>query len=81
MPAKRLGMYHVHDPTLEMMYTMDSRLGPIIASISDSYLPDSVILLDHYHLIRVTRGVMSYTLNQAFDNTYPPASLKKTPNS
>ncbi|VEL41226.1 unnamed protein product [Protopolystoma xenopodis] len=27
MPAKRLGMYHVHSPTLEMMmHTMDSGL-------------------------------------------------------
>ncbi|VEL36038.1 unnamed protein product [Protopolystoma xenopodis] len=28
MPAKRLGMYHVHDPTLEMIIqTLDSGLG------------------------------------------------------
>ncbi|VEL42952.1 unnamed protein product [Protopolystoma xenopodis] len=29
MPTKRLGMYHVHGPTLKtMMHTMDSGLGP-----------------------------------------------------
>ncbi|VEL34618.1 unnamed protein product [Protopolystoma xenopodis] len=58
MPAKRLGMYHVHGLTLEMiMQTMDSRLVPHV--LVGLLIPDSlhdltgVHVADVYHAFRL----------------------------
>ncbi|VEL12200.1 unnamed protein product [Protopolystoma xenopodis] len=65
----------------------DDNKRPILATAISpgqgyvSYLAGSVISLDHCHHIRATQGIMFYTLPQASNNRYTPASLSRPPKS